>query len=131
MQLQAVLCRGTSRRRRGPGALAEAKGWRADASSAVRKGTMRSPPRRRSARPQTPSSRAIRTRNGQPYRASVIRAYEHPLRLRVIPDLGARRLGDVTRFDLQDLVDRLLAEGLAPSTIQNTLMPLRAIYGER
>jgi hypothetical protein len=47
---------------------------------------------------------------------------------RVLDDFGARKLGDVTRFDLQDLVDRVLAEGLSPSTIQNTLMPLRAIY---
>jgi integrase len=29
---------------------------------------------------------------------------------------------------VQDLADRLLAEGLDPSTIRNTLMPLRVIY---
>ncbi len=31
-------------------------------------------------------------------------------------------------FDLQDLADRLLAEGLDPSTIRNALMPLRALF---
>ena len=34
----------------------------------------------------------------------------------------------LSRADLQDLADRLLAKGLDPSTIRNTLMPLRAIY---
>jgi integrase len=35
----------------------------------------------------------------------------------------------VTRFDLQDLIDGLHAKGeLSPSSLQNTLMPLRAIY---
>jgi integrase len=70
----------------------------------------------------------IRARNGHPYRPSAIRSYRQALTLRVLDDFGARKLGDVTRFDLQDLVDRLLAEGLSPSTIQNTIMPLRAIY---
>jgi integrase len=46
----------------------------------------------------------------------------------VLPELGRRRLTDVTRLDLQDLADRLLADGSDPSTIQTTLLPLRAIY---
>jgi integrase len=50
------------------------------------------------------------------------------MRRRVLRDLGAVRLSDVRRVDLQDLVDRLLAGGADPSTIRNTLMPLRAIY---
>jgi integrase len=50
------------------------------------------------------------------------------MRLRVLPELGAVRLADVRRPDLQDFADRLLAEGLNASTIQVTLLPLRAIY---
>ena len=42
--------------------------------------------------------------------------------------LGSRRLDTITRSDLQGLVDRLLAEGQHPSTIRNSLMPLRAIF---
>jgi len=38
------------------------------------------------------------------------------------------KLSEVSRVTLQDLVDRLLADGLDASTIRNTLMPLRAIY---
>ena len=50
------------------------------------------------------------------------------MRLRVLDDLGGAKLSEITRLDLQDLVDRLLGEGLDPSTIRNALMPLRAIY---
>jgi integrase len=41
--------------------------------------------------------------------------------------MGRRKLADLRRTDLQDLAERLQAEGLDPSTIQTTLMPLRAI----
>lgn len=34
----------------------------------------------------------------------------------------------MTRVDLQDLADEMLADGLDPSTIRNVLMPLRVIY---
>ena len=34
----------------------------------------------------------------------------------------------IRRVDVQDLADRMLADGLDPSTIRNALMPLRAIY---
>jgi integrase len=50
------------------------------------------------------------------------------MELRVLPELDTVRLSDLTRVDLQDFVDGLLGEGLDPSTIRNTLMPLRAIY---
>ena len=51
----------------------------------------------------------IRNRSGDQYKPSAIRAYEQALRLRVRPQLGAMRLSDVTRNDLQDLVDWLVA----------------------
>lgn len=113
--------------------LAEAKGWRHDAASAVGKGTLRAPTSttlREAAQAFLAGAEAgtIRARNGQPYRPSAIRSYRRALNKRVLPDLGARKLGDVSRFDLQDMIDRLLVEGLSSSTIQNTLMPLRAIY---
>jgi integrase len=50
------------------------------------------------------------------------------LRDYVLPELGARRLSDVQRGDVQDKADRLLARGFDPSTVQNALMALRAIY---
>jgi integrase len=43
-------------------------------------------------------------------------------------ELGALRLGEITRADLQVFADRLLDRGLNPSTVHVTLAPLRAIY---
>jgi integrase len=48
--------------------------------------------------------------------------------MRILPEFGARKVSEVTRDDVQDFADRMLAEGADPSTIHNTLMPLRAIY---
>ena len=45
-----------------------------------------------------------------------------------LPALGAKRLSDVQRRDVQDLADRLTGEGLSASTVHNTLDPLRVIY---
>src|SRR5215210_9326770 len=54
--------------------------------------------------------------------------YEAALAARVLPELGAARLSDIRRIDLQDFADRLCADGLDASTVRNTLMPLRAIF---
>jgi integrase len=45
-----------------------------------------------------------------------------------LPALGGYRLSDLRRVDVQDFADGLVAEGLSPSSIRNTLLPLRAIY---
>jgi integrase len=45
-----------------------------------------------------------------------------------LPALGERRLSDVRRNDVQDLADRITAEGLSASTVSNQLDPLRVIY---
>jgi len=46
----------------------------------------------------------------------------------VVPELGHVRLSELRRTDLNAFVERLVADGHDPSTIQTTLMPLRAIY---
>lgn len=50
----------------------------------------------------------IRNRKSDPYKPATIRAYETALRLRVLPEIGSTRLSEVTRTDLQDLVDEML-----------------------
>jgi integrase len=70
----------------------------------------------------------IRNRSGHTYKPSAIRGYEAALRNRVLPDLGAMKLSEIRRVDIQDLADRMLAQSLDPSTVRNALMPLRAIY---
>jgi integrase len=113
--------------------LDEAKVWRQEAQRAVRRGTMRQPSRqtlREAAEAFLQGARAgaIANRSGDPYKPSAIRGYEKALKLRVLPVLGDARFSEITRIHVQDLVDDLRAKGLAASTIDSTLNPLRAIY---
>jgi integrase len=73
-------------------------------------------------------SGAIANRSGDTYKPSVVRSYDQALHLHVLPDLGGRRLGDVTTSDLQDLVERLRRKELSASTIANAMNPVQAIY---
>lgn len=113
--------------------LAEAKSWRADADSAVRRRTLRAPSKvtvEDAARAWLEGMRTgkILTVSGDRFKPSAVRGHERALRLRVLPELGAARLSDVSHVDLQEFVDRLKAQGLEASTIHNSVMPLRAIY---
>jgi len=106
---------------------------RQDAQVALRRGELRAPSPftlREAAQAWLEGARAgrITNRSGDPYKPSAIRTYEAALRLRVLPELGDVKVADICRTDLQDIVDSLRAEGHSPSTIQTTLLPLRAIY---
>ena len=70
----------------------------------------------------------MRTRSADPYKPSALRAYEQALRHKLLPALGHLKLAALTRHPVQDLVDRLVAEGLSASTTRNAVLPLRAIY---
>lgn len=112
---------------------AEAESWRFDAEHAIRRGTFAAPSPitlREAADAWLEGVRAgtILNRSGDRYKPSAVRGYARALRLRVLPALGRRKLAEIHRSDVQDLVDRLLAEGLDPSTVKNTLNPLQAIY---
>ncbi len=113
--------------------LADARAWRAEAQSALRRGTLRAPTRTtlaEAAREWVEAARAnvVRTRSGEPYKPSALRAYGQALSTKLLPELGHLRLSAITRNSIQDLIDRLVAEGLAPSTVRNAILPLRAIY---
>jgi integrase len=110
-----------------------AKRWRADAQGELRRGTMRAPSsttlrQAAAAWLEGAKSGAVRTRSGDVYKASTVRGYEQGLADHVLPELGAVKLSDVRRADVQDLADRMLAAGLDPSTIRNALAGLRTIY---
>lgn len=111
---------------------ADAKAWRIDAQAGIRRGTLRAGEMTLRDAAATwlagAAAGAVRNRSGDLYKPSVVRSYEAALRLRVLPDLGARRLTDIERADLQALVDGLVTAGDGASTIRNALMPLRAIY---
>lgn len=113
--------------------LAEAKAWRSDALWAMRRGTLSAalaPTLAEASETWVAGARsgAIRNRSGDPYKPCVIRGYEQAMRLRVLPVLGKQRLNDIRRRDLQDLVDAMLGDAHHPSTIRNTLLPVRVIY---
>ena len=55
----------------------------------------------------------VRTRSGERYKPSALRSYRAALNGRVLPRLGALRLSAVTRHQIQELVDHLVAEGLS------------------
>jgi integrase len=112
---------------------AAAVAWRDEARGEVRRNVLRAPTAttiNEAAKAWLEGARSglIRTRGGDPYKPSAIRSYEAALRLRVRPEIGHKKVSDITRADVQDLVDGLLAEGLAASTIGVALLPLRAIY---
>ena len=112
---------------------AEAKSWRANALAAVSKRTLHSPS------PTTVEQAAwlwleaaltggVRDRSGHSYKPGTLREYQRALAQRVLPKFGETRLSELTRAEVQNFVDRLLGEGLSPSTVGNTLNPLQAIY---
>jgi integrase len=112
--------------------ISAAKSWRQDAQVALRRGEIRGSStatvsEAAEAWLEGARSGAFRNRSGDAYKPSVIRTYETALRRRLVPAIGRRRLSDLTRADVQDLADGMLAGGIDPSTIRNTLMPLRCI----
>jgi integrase len=112
---------------------AAAVSWRRDSASAVEKRLMRAPTSITLGEAgdqwlEQARTGLVRTRSGAAYKPAAVRAYEAAWRLRVRPELGSRRLSDVDRTDLQDLVDQLVADGLNSSTIVVTLLPVRGIY---
>jgi integrase len=111
---------------------AAARAWRQDAQVALREGKLRassSGTLREAADAFLTGTRsgAVCNRSGDPYKPAAIRAYAAALENRVLPALGDRRLSELRRSDVQAFADRLVGEGLAPSTVQVALMPLRAI----
>jgi integrase len=119
----------------GKGALAAAKAWRADATSQMYRGKRIGP----SAMTLDQAAEAwlagaeadpptVLTRGGKPYKPSVLREYRRTLKTYVLDDLGAQRLSDIRRGDLQALIDRLIGEGLSGGTVRNVIMPIRVLY---
>lgn len=113
--------------------IAAAKGWRIDAAKAVKDRRLRAPKSttlRAECEEWLAGARegSILNKRERPYKPAVIRNYELALRLRVLPALGHRKLGDVDLADLLELKEQLQRDGCSASTIRNTFVPLQAIY---
>src|SRR5215210_7672369 len=82
--------------------LADARAWRAETKTALNRGTLRAPTRTTLAEAAEEWLRAahagvVRTRSGDVYKPSALRAYEQALDTKVLPALGQLRLSGVTR----------------------------------
>jgi integrase len=113
--------------------LREAVKWRNDARSAVQSGKLagsRALTLRRASDDfmEAAETKLVLNRSGRPYKPSVLRSYRTALNLRILPDYGAHPVIELRRSDWQRLVTTLHKQGLAPSTIRNTLDPVRTIY---
>jgi hypothetical protein len=119
----------------GKGALAEAKKWRAAATTNLHEGRQVARSRvtlHDAAEEWLAGAEAdpptVLTRAGKPYKPSVLRGYRHDLEQHVMPDLGAARLSDVRRGDLQALIDRKVGKGLSGSKVRNVVVAVRVVY---
>ena len=131
-QAQAWSARGGKPVRRTFPTLSEARAWRQEAQVDLRRRRMNAPSATLlgdAAAEWLHGARAgvIRTRSGEPYKPSALRTYEGALRRVIVPQLGHLRLSALTRRRLQDLVDGLVSDSLASSTVANSILPLRAI----
>jgi integrase len=111
---------------------AAAKVWRSDAVGMARRGALARPTQRTVQQAgdewiEKAEAGKRRNRSGQVYKPSVLRSYKSDLRLHIYPDLGAAKLSDLRRRDVQDLVDRLVGEGFSGSKVRNAIMPLRVM----
>jgi len=110
-----------------------AKGWRDDHAGSATRSKLRADPGptlRAASEAWLQGAQAGRrlTRSGDRYKPSALRGYEQALRLRVLPELGGKRLREITRADLQKFVGKISGNGRNPSTIRNTLLPVRVIF---
>jgi integrase len=113
--------------------LAEARAWRSETQTGVRRGTLRAPANMTVQEAADEllagmKSGRVRNRSGDLYKPSAVRGYDAALRDYIVPRIGRTRLADVQHRDVQRIADDLLSEGRDPSTIRNALMPLRVIY---
>jgi integrase len=74
-------------------------------------------------------SGAIANRNGERYKPRALESYERAWRLHVEPAFGHKRIGAITRRDVQGWIDKHAAAGMGRSTLSNALEPLRVLIG--
>jgi integrase len=117
----------------GKGALATAKGWQRDAGAKVNRAEIKFERRQRLddavAEWLGKCERGeVRSRRRIPYSASTLRDYRSDLNRFVLPELGHRALTDITRGDVQAVIERMNGEGFAGQTVRNAIVALQAFY---
>jgi integrase len=121
-----------SPREHGTAALSAARSWRRDALADAARGKLPVPSRRTLAeeaaawQARAESGEAL-TRSGRPYKPAVIRGVESDFRLHISPEIGALRLSELRRVDVQALVDRLRASGLSGSKVRGIVVSFKIV----
>jgi integrase len=113
----------------------EAKSWRAEALTAVKKGAFARTPRDNRTLSEAlaefvagMASGEVRPRGRERYKPNTIRSYERAIRLHLRDsELGSLGPGEVRRSDVQAYADGLLAV-MSASSASNALNPLQAYY---
>ena len=111
---------------------AAARTWRADAGTQLKRGALRAPTKttlREAAKVWLRGAEVgeIRNNSGHPYKPSTLRGYRQALEERVLPEIGAAKLSEITTSDLHLwTAGRLSAP--RPLRYRNTIKPLQAIY---
>lgn len=113
--------------------LAAAKQWRADAQRQAARNALRVATKKTVLEAAEEflagiENGSIRSLHDTEYKPGTVRTYEYDLRQAVLPRLGERRLGEVTRRDVRELVKTMRKEGRSDSAVRNALDPLSAIY---
>jgi integrase len=113
----------------------EAARWRRDIGSAIDQGKVRA-----GAKMTVTEAGAkllagmrdgtIESRKGRPYAEPTIDSYEDSLDNYILPELGRVKVSAIDRRQIKRLVATWKREGLAASTINNNLCPLRVILNE-
>jgi integrase len=112
--------------------ISEAKSWRRDALHAASRGKLK-PRTRRTLCEETAAwlegaeSGAILTKGSRRYKPSFRREVERSMRLHVLDDLGAARLSDIRRADVQRLVERLNEKGLSGSRTRGVVTAMKVV----
>jgi integrase len=117
----------------GKGALAAAKGWQRDAGAQVARGEIKFERKQRlddaAAEWLGKCERGeVRSRRRIPYSASTLRDYRSDLGRFVLPELGHLPVADITRGELQAIIERMNGEGYAGQTVRNAIVALQAFY---
>jgi integrase len=117
----------------GKGALAAAKGWRRDAGAQVARGEVKFEPKQRLDEAvaewlEKCERGEVRSRRRVPYSASTLRDYRSDLSRFALRDLGHLAVNDVTRAEVQAVIERMNGEGFAGQTVRNAIVALQAFY---
>lgn len=107
--------------------------WRQDTQVAIRRGEVRV------TRPVTLAevwqdwqlsavSGTAMTKSGKRYKPSVVRGYRGAWFTKIEPALGRSKVAEIRPVHVKRLVQTLLADGYAPSTVRNTVTALRVLF---